>query len=322
VYNVEQYLYKCISSVFDQNLGEADFEVIAVNDGSTDNSLVYLEAMSADHPNLKIISQENQGLSGARNTGMRHAQGSYIIFVDSDDTLLPNVVQGLLEQAATHQLDMLEFGAAGITPNGELTYTAQASTHGQVYSGPEYISAIPFIGSACNKVYRSAFLKEHKLQFMPNVFIEDIEFNTRALFLSQRIMATGTICAYFLERQGSITRTKNYTKTTKMIYDIATVIKAINNFTEHTVTSSSVAYPALKSKVSSLAATLLLRVLKEPKDLTIKKDILALLKKEQLYPTVHKAETAEKNKFLRFANKEILYRITCFGMATLNKWKA
>tara|TARA_R110002051_G_scaffold304626_2_gene374079 strand:- start:1885 stop:2172 length:288 start_codon:yes stop_codon:yes gene_type:complete len=95
-------------------------------------------------------------------------------------------------------MDILEFGAAGITPVDKLTYTAQASTHGQVYSGPEYISAIPFIVSARNKVYRAAFLKEHKLQFKPNMFIKDVEFNIKALFLSQRVMATGTLCTQFL----------------------------------------------------------------------------------------------------------------------------
>ena len=85
IYNVSKYLPKCLNSIFGQDF--KDFEVICVNDGSTDSSLNILKEFSKIYPNLKIITQKNQGLSVARNTGMEQAQGEYIMFVDADDFL-------------------------------------------------------------------------------------------------------------------------------------------------------------------------------------------------------------------------------------------
>ena len=83
VYNVEPYLRECLESVIHQTLRE--IEIICVNDGSTDNSLRVLEEYQGRDDRISVISQDNQGLSAARNCGMRYAGGEYIYFLDSDD---------------------------------------------------------------------------------------------------------------------------------------------------------------------------------------------------------------------------------------------
>lgn len=88
VYNVERYLSASLDSILFQTF--QDFEIIAINDGSTDGSLNILEEYSKNHCNITLISQKNGGLSHARNTGMKHASGEYLCFVDSDDVLHPN----------------------------------------------------------------------------------------------------------------------------------------------------------------------------------------------------------------------------------------
>src|SRR5690606_23371492 len=88
IYNVQDYLKTCIDSLFNQDLLISDYEVIAVNDGSTDASLAILESLKKTYNSINIITQNNQGLSGARNTGIKHAIGTYILFVDSDDYIL------------------------------------------------------------------------------------------------------------------------------------------------------------------------------------------------------------------------------------------
>ena len=85
VYNVEAYLNESLSSILSQDF--KDFELIAVNDGSTDNSLSILERYQSLDARLRIISQENKGLSSARNLGLKNARGKYIGFVDSDDMI-------------------------------------------------------------------------------------------------------------------------------------------------------------------------------------------------------------------------------------------
>lgn len=90
VYNAEKYLSRCLDSIFAQS---GSFEVIAVNDGSTDGSLQILQDYGKKYPSLRIISQKNQGVSAARNRGIKEAKNEYITFVDSDDWLEPNAFQ-------------------------------------------------------------------------------------------------------------------------------------------------------------------------------------------------------------------------------------
>lgn len=91
VYNVEKYLSTCLDSVLAQTF--KDFEVVCVNDGSTDGALDILNAYAQKDARIKVITQENQGLSGARNTGVRCAVGAYIYFLDSDDAIHPQTLE-------------------------------------------------------------------------------------------------------------------------------------------------------------------------------------------------------------------------------------
>ena len=91
VYNVEDYLDEALNSAESQTL--KDIEIICVNDGSTDNSLAILEKHAKKDKRIKVINQENQGVSKARNAGMKAATGKYIYFFDSDDVLAPYIME-------------------------------------------------------------------------------------------------------------------------------------------------------------------------------------------------------------------------------------
>ena len=90
VYNVEEYLERCIDSIINQGIKETDYEIILVNDGSTDGSFDICRKYEKSLSCIRCYSQKNQGLSVARNTGISHAQGQYIMFVDSDDYIEKN----------------------------------------------------------------------------------------------------------------------------------------------------------------------------------------------------------------------------------------
>lgn len=107
VYNVEKYLRECMESVINQTL--EDIEIICINDGSTDNSLSILEEYRKKDNRITVISQENRGLSAARNVGMKNAKGKYIYFIDSDDYLELNALEELSRVSDENDADMTIF---------------------------------------------------------------------------------------------------------------------------------------------------------------------------------------------------------------------
>lgn len=108
VYNVEKYLDKCLESIMNQTY--QNFEIIIVNDGSTDNSLQICRQWEERSPQIKLINKENEGLGFARNTGLQHATGDYILFVDSDDFISSNMIEKLYETLNSTESDTVYCG--------------------------------------------------------------------------------------------------------------------------------------------------------------------------------------------------------------------
>ena len=104
VYNVQEYIEKALQSVVNQTF--KDFEVIIVNDGSKDQSVEIVKKFIRKYDNFRLINQENQGLSGARNTGLKEAKGEYIAFIDSDDFIENNFLEELYNLAVDNDADI------------------------------------------------------------------------------------------------------------------------------------------------------------------------------------------------------------------------
>ena len=109
VYNVEKYLARCLDTVLAQSF-DGDFEVICVNDGSTDFSPKILEAYAKSDSRIRVINRVNGGLSSARNVGMSVAKGDYFLFVDSDDWISTNTIEVLYKNATENNSDIVLFG--------------------------------------------------------------------------------------------------------------------------------------------------------------------------------------------------------------------
>ena len=114
-YNVVQYIRRCIDSVQTQKT-KYRFRILAIDDGSTDDTGAVLDSI----PGLTVIHQENMGLSGARNTGLAHADAKYVMFLDSDDCLCPGAVEALLNAAEEHEAWITEGGYTEVYTNGKV----------------------------------------------------------------------------------------------------------------------------------------------------------------------------------------------------------
>ena len=224
VYNVEAFVEKCLTSCVKQDLPPKDYEIVVVNDGSTDNSLNIVERFSAGYNNIKIISQSNAGLSEARNVGLQNASGEYVWFVDSDDWILEDCLKEVTDLCTGRYLDMLQICAANMYGDKAVrrfSYTNEES----VFSGVEALKrGIPFC--APFSIYRRAFLERHKLTFYPGIYHEDNEFTPRAYYLAERVSSLNKLLYFVFQNPNSITRTVNPQKA----FDCLIVLNSLHDF--------------------------------------------------------------------------------------------
>ncbi|TWP26756.1 glycosyltransferase [Apibacter muscae] len=185
VYNVESYLSKCLSSIVNQTLKE--IEIIAVNDGSTDNSLSILKKYSSIHKNIIIINKDNGGLSDARNVGIKNALGEYIAFVDSDDWIDKEMMFDMYYLAKNNDADIVFCSLQKVDE-----YDNVIKNIPQFHNLPEKINFkdnLKIFGEienfACNKIFRKSLFKNIKfpkgLNFEDNATIPRIILNSKIL---------------------------------------------------------------------------------------------------------------------------------------------
>lgn len=206
VYNVEPYLEECLDSVFAQNL--ADCEVIAVNDGSTDNSRQILSEYLNRYPILIIIDQDNKGLSFARNTGVAYAKGEYLYFLDSDDYMMPNAVDTMVKAINSTKAEVIGFNAMA---NGETIYIPSFKVSDNVKSGINFLCDF-FIDNGFYPnvnvplyVYQKKFLNYKQLSFKVGIYHEDVLFSLLVFYYSKSVIAFNVpVFNYRQHRDGSI----------------------------------------------------------------------------------------------------------------------
>ena len=183
VYNVKEYLSNCIDSVLAQSTGS--FEIILVDDGSTDGSGALCDQYAEKYPQILAIHQQNQGVSVARNTGIEKATGEYVLFLDSDDWWEPNLLE-LLTPLTKKSPDLVEFGYKIIYANGQIICTRPQllaeGTRGSEHLQHLFQNNTMPIGSSCASAYRRQFMQDHKLCFPVGVrYGEDLKFRIEIL---------------------------------------------------------------------------------------------------------------------------------------------
>ncbi len=227
-YNAEKYLSTCLDSLLKQNISHNDYEIIIVNDGSIDGTLKIASEYQEQFSLIKIINQQNQGLSSARNEGFLRAEGEFIWFVDSDDYISVNCLQELINFCHTTQCDL--FGIAPSFPFREIfpeTLSIQQEVSKE-YSGKEWLlSPNVFIG-AWAYVIRRNFWKEKKLSFFPSIYYEDTECMSRAIYYADKIFVLNEFSVYnYVQHPGSIMNSK---VSRKKIFDVLIVSASLRKF--------------------------------------------------------------------------------------------
>lgn len=204
VYNVEAYLTDCLKSLLTQDF--ADFEVICVNDGSTDHSREILSEWESKLPQMKVIDRANGGLSAARNTGLAAATGDYVVFVDSDDWVESSMLSRLAEE--TRDEDMLCY-ACRKSDSGTTDTLLPERTDGWSYYNRHALEhrEVAFV-CVWQRCYRRQFLIDNSLYFREGILHEDNEFTPRACLYAKSIKVIPNVLYNYRVRPGSIMTTR------------------------------------------------------------------------------------------------------------------
>lgn len=179
IYNVENYIRPCIESIYRQGLDENDFEIILVNDGTKDNSMGVISDIISQHSNIIVLNQENQGISIARNNGLVHAQGKYVVFIDSDDLLLDNTLLPLLNKAQAHDSDLTigDFLELHDEEISNLQFSSPKELIAQEKTGNELLLELnPHHCYIWKIIYKREFLSKNNIWFIPGIYYEDVPF--------------------------------------------------------------------------------------------------------------------------------------------------
>lgn len=268
VYNTEKYVRRCIDSCMSQTLNDNEYEIVVVNDGSSDKSIELLTKHYGNKANVIIISQENKGLSGARNTGLKNAKGDYIWFVDSDDWIEVNCLKKITHLCKENELDILQFCAANIINETPQRRFYRRNT-GEIVEGKECLKKrFPFC--APFSIYKRDFLINNNLWFYEGIYHEDNEFTPRVYYCAKRVGAIDDVLYYVYQNPNSITRTVNPKKST----DCIVVMNSLDDFSKNVDEVSKTSFSNIITSVMNVALhdTLCL----QKKD---KKIFIALLKK-------------------------------------------
>ncbi|WP_195929951.1 glycosyltransferase [Clostridium sp. 1001270J_160509_D11] len=207
IYNVEKYLTNCIDSILNQTF--KDFELILVNDGSTDNSFEICKHYKDIDDRICIIDKKNGGLSSARNAGLDIAKGEYIGFVDSDDYIHPQMYELLYNQIIKNKADisMCEFKKVSEFNKKELSDKVILNQEVEILNNKEAVFKLGENGSvtyviACNKLYKKSLF--NNIKFKEGIIHEDEYIIHRLLYQVKTLVYIKEKLYFYLQREGSI----------------------------------------------------------------------------------------------------------------------
>ncbi len=235
VYNVEKYLRECVDSVLGQTY--KNYEIILVDDGSTDASGKICDEYATEFSQVSVIHKENGGLSDARNTGFVHSSGEYVYFLDSDDFIVPEAFEKLILLALKEQSDFVFFDAVSFEDKNNDYNIPQNYARKKQYETANGNSVLEklivnkdFHSAVQMYLYNKKFLEDNNLTFISGCVYEDIFFSYQAFCLAERVSHLWEKLYYRRYREDSIMTSK---KSEKYFSSICKIYESIVEFSEN-----------------------------------------------------------------------------------------
>lgn len=250
VYNTEKFIRKCLDSLCSQQIPADRYEIIVVNDGTKDKAIPIVREFIAKYSNIRLIEQENQGLSVARNTGLKESRGKYIWFFDSDDWARPNSIQAILSHIE-HQPDADVF-VARLARVSDVDYSEKIDKVGKyiegktVMEGKDYLFDEGAYAPMQKFILKREFLIKNNLFFYPGIYHEDGQYGMRTMYLCKKIVIIPEILYNYLLRNSGSTMSSMTIKNAK---DLLLIHKTLLEFSDKHVAPEDI--PHWRGVISS-----------------------------------------------------------------------
>jgi len=229
VYNVEKYIKKCLDSIVNQDFH--DYEVIVVDDGSTDGGSIICDNYAINYPCIKVIHQQNGGLSRARNVGIENAAGDYIMFVDSDDWIAEGTLKKFGEIVLQNDIDLVVGKAKSIDDYGNTRDKVYYTIPQGKYTIDEYLAQLrdteSYTACAPFTLYKRDFIKANGLSFKEGLIHEDEIWTPTVLLCADTIYCSDVYFYFHYIRMGSINRSNNYNESGKNLFAVVKELQSI-----------------------------------------------------------------------------------------------
>lgn len=231
MYNAEKYIKRCIESVYRQDLDINNFELLVVNDGSTDNSPSIVKELQKTYPNITLIDKENGGQATARNMGLEEAHGDYIMFIDADDFLIDYRIKSCLEKTIEYNLDICCMRIQRLLPDGSpVNIPSSAFSDREVYTGRWLLLNGYFPASVCAHFFRREFLLKTGLRLLPGIMHEDVNFQLKLFAYVERFMFCHTFVYVYYYNPLSTDRMMDLAKQKCSIWSNMQICNDLKNF--------------------------------------------------------------------------------------------
>ncbi len=292
-----ELLCACLDSLLALALDPQERQIIVVDDGSAESPLPAL----ADYANqLLYLRQEHQGLSVARNTGLRMATGCYLQFVDADDQLIKAGYDACIDLIRRHpDTDMVLFDFDTQLPAVEAQQSATLARSVQPQSGTHYLRHHNIHGMACGYLFRSAILGD--LRFAPGIYHEDELFTPQLLLRAEVVYPTSAKAYYYRQRPHSITNSSDAALTAQRQHDALQVMMQLYQIADRRPKNDQL---ALQRRVAQLTMDYLYHIIRSSRSLSVTLQHIGTLRAAGLFPLPDRRYTQKYQWFRRLSNSK------------------
>lgn len=304
-YNVETYIEKCVRSCYEESLSNL-YEIIVVNDGSTDGTASILDKLKASIDNLQIIYQNNSGLGTARNKGIINAKGEYIWMIDGDDYCSPNAIELILQKIETNE-DIYGFNFNIITENNNVLKKYKSNFIKEKQPASEYYLNHYQDSYTFQYIFKKYLFLDYNILFQPKINMQDSEILPKLIFRANNFIYTDHCIYNYVQHKNSFTNTSNADKRLSYFKSIIAVEKSLKSFGQLIEKKDEILYQGIQKKRISLHKVVFHHLIFFSYSTEGLLKIINYLKKHDFYPLRYNA----KGKY-----KMIKYGLNTFPVLT------